>query len=121
MRLATRALLALLVLGCSAQQRTETARAVKVFECEVAVLAPYVPDALSAEKLVEGVVTGAVSLPVALTRLGVPVKQANAAIDDFNVCFAGAQEELAPPPEALPAGESSRLVAPPPAYGNRVL
>jgi hypothetical protein len=119
-------LLVVALLGaCSSQQRAETAHAAEVFRCEVSVLAPYVPEMLDAEKMVEGIVTGQVSLPVALGRLGVQKATAERAIDDFNTCFAGAQElQPLPPelqPEPVPEGETSRLVAPPPGWGNKVL
>lgn len=115
----TLTLLCLALLACTSQQRAETAHAAAVFACEVAVLSPYVPEALGAEKLVEGIVTGQVSLPVALGRLGVERAAADRAIDSFNTCFAGSALE-SPEPEAIPQGTTS-LRAPPPAYGNRVL
>jgi len=110
-----------LVLACTTQQRAQSARAAAVFECEVAVLAPYVPDAVDAAELVRDVVTGKVELPLALARMGAPLEEINRAVSDFNLCFAGAGEELRPPaPAPLPEGETS-LRAPPPAYGNRWL
>jgi hypothetical protein len=114
--------LALALTACTAQQRAETAHAAEVFACEVAVLSPFVPEALDAEKLVEGIVTGQVSLPVALGRLGVAKATADSAIDAFNSCFSGPPMQPLPPElEPLPAGEVSRVVAPPPAYGNKIL
>lgn len=95
------ALMGLALVACTAQQRAETARAAEVFACEVAVLAPYVPEALDAEALAQDVVTGKVSLPTALVRLGHPLDLVERIVGDFNTCFAGAQEELAPPPAEL--------------------
>jgi hypothetical protein len=114
--------LGLLLTACTAQQRAETAHAAKVFACEVAVLAPFVPEALEVEELVKGIVTGQVLLPVALGRLGVADAAASAAIDAFNSCFSGPPMQPLPAElEPVPDGEQSKLVAPPPAYGNRVL
>lgn len=111
------------VLACTAQQRAETARASAVFACEVAVLAPHVPDALDAAELARDVVKGQVSLPLALARLGVAKATADDVIDSFNTCFTG-QPPMQPLPEELqpvPSEVETKLVAPPPAYGNRVL
>jgi hypothetical protein len=113
---------ALLLFGCTAQQRAETAHAAEVFACEVAVLSPFVPEAIDVEKLVEGVVLGQVSLPVALGRLGATHEAANRAIDAFNSCFSGpAMQPVPADPEPAPSEAQSRLVAPPPAWGNRVM
>ena len=108
-------LLPILVLACTAQQRAESARSADVFACEVAVLAPHLPEAVDAAELALAVVKGAVQLPLALARLGLTVDQANAVVADFNACFAGA-----PDLQPLPAELTTTLVAPPPAYGNRV-
>jgi hypothetical protein len=115
-------ILPILALACTAQQRAETARAAEVFACEVAVLAPHVPEALDAVELARDVVKGQVNLAVALARLGVVKEQADEVIDAFNTCFTG-QPPLQPLPEELqaPNETQTKLVAPPPAYGNKVL
>ncbi len=107
------------MLGCTAQQRAETARAHAVFQCEVAVLAPYLPEAMDVTQLVHDVVTGQALLTLALSRLGHAAELVHAIVNDFNTCFSG-DAELAPLPMEL-APEQSRLVVPPPAYGNRIL
>jgi hypothetical protein len=104
-----------LALACTAQQRAETARASAVFACEVAVLAPHVPEALDAAELARDVVRGQVSLPLALARLGVAKAVADDVVNAFNTCFTGQ-------PPLQPASElETKLVAPPPAYGRKVL
>ena len=110
------------LLACTAQQRAETAHAADVFACEVAVLTPYLPEALDAAELALSVVKGEVSLPVTLARLGVAKAAADDVIDAFNTCFTG-QPPLQPLPEELqpPSEQQTRLVAPPPAWGNKVL
>lgn len=104
MKLSALLCIPLLALACTAQQRAETARASQVFACEVAVLAPHVPEALDLDAFVLEVVTGKANLATALARLGLTLDQTNAVVDDFNTCFAGAQEQPAPaPPEELTA------------------
>ena len=83
---------ACLLVGCTAQQRAETAHASEVFACEVAVLAPYVPQVIDLEKLVEDVVTGKANLPTALVRLGATEAQVTSAVDSFNACFVGSPQ-----------------------------
>lgn len=109
-----------LLMACTAQQRAETAHAAEVFACEVSVLAPHVPDALSAEQFAEEVVTGKVNLAVALARLGTAPDKVDEVVDAFNACFSGpALQKL--PEELAPKGTTTSLRAPPPAYGNKVL
>ncbi len=122
-------LLIVTLLGaCTNQQRAETVRARNVFECEVDALTPYLPDAVDAAQLVRDVVTGRAELDTTLIRLGASVEQANKALTEFNVCFAGVDALPQSPggapvlvPKPLPESVSSRLIAPPPAWGNRVL
>lgn len=120
-RLRAIGLVSLLALGaCTAQQRAETAHAAEVFACEVTTLAPYVPQAISAEAFAEGVVTGKVNLAVALARLGTAPAKVDEVVDAFNACFAPG--ELQPlPAELAPAEPAQALRAPPPAYGNKWL
>lgn len=123
---AARAKLALLgvvtLLGaCTSQQRAETAHAAEVFSCEVRELAPYVPDALSAEQLVQDVVMGRANLAVALARLGTAPAKVDEVVDAFNACFAGHGELQPTPAELAPKEPTTALRAPPPAYGNKIL
>ncbi len=81
----------------------------------MAALAPYVPDAIDTAELVIDVVTGRADLALSLARLGVPLAEIPGLLVSFNGCFAS---ELAPLPPEL---EQTRIVAPPPAYGNKWL
>lgn len=107
----------LIVAACASFGKlTPAARAVAdINACRVAVVARYTGDVLDASEVVREVVMQRTDLTSTLLRLGVPVATVEPAVREFLNC----DPEMAAPPVA-PA-ILQRIVAPPPAYGNKVL
>ena len=100
--------------GCHSLTPAQQARADK-FECQAAALAPLVEPTLDAADLLHDLYSGSANLGAVLSRLEIAQDEADALIDRLRACE---------PPVPLPAPESltpARHIAPPPAYGNKVI
>jgi len=97
--------------GCHSLTPAQTAKLDK-FECEVAALRPYVEPALDAAELLRDVYKGSADLGRVLGTLDTTQAEATALLKALHACAPRAE---------LPEGEQSSIVAPPPAYGNKVL
>lgn len=102
----TRAWLAVAALALACDRPpplAQTVRAVRVFDCQVTALKPYLPEAMNTAKLVEEVVKGQVELPLALLRVGNSASDMSDAVDAFNACI----QDGRPGPVEMPEGAMS--------------
>lgn len=92
-------------------------RAVDTFECRVEALKPYIDPVLDAEELVRDIAMGKANPETALYVVGASRAEFEAAVAAWNACSQPSERAEELPTNVVPA----RLVAPPPAYGNKVL
>lgn len=84
-----------IVVGCI-QLEPKAQRAVDTFECYVAVIEPYVGDAVDVAELVQGAIKGESDLMRALALLGATQEDLQAVLAGMNACKAPAPV-VAPP------------------------
>ncbi len=106
------AIVSLAGLGCQPCTPAQQAR-LDLFECRVKALEPLVGPTLDAAELVRDIYLGRADLGQVLATLKASQAEAKALAERFHACE--------PAPEAPAEEVQTRLVAPPPAYGNKVL
>lgn len=89
-------------------------KATAVVDCRVHAVAPYVGDAYDAEELVREALAGKTNPLQVAAALGAKLEDLQALAKAWNACTPDPEPE---PTETVQA----RIVAPPPAYGNKVL
>lgn len=101
--------------GCAPCTPAQQAKLDKL-ECQVHALAPLVEPALDATELVRDLYTGKADMGRVLGSLGATEREVETLVKALRACEP--EPELQPmPPEYQP----TKLIAPPPAYGNKVI
>jgi hypothetical protein len=111
----TKMIFAVLVgaLGCSASLSPAQQARQDRFECEAAAFAPILPAGIDAVELVARLYSGSASLQSVLGNLEPAQAELEALSNALDACRAA-------PLQTVPAS-AKRVVAPPPAYGNKVI
>lgn len=99
--------------ACNQPLPAKAVRSADIFACRVAIVAEYSGDVLDASEVVRQVIMQQANLESTLLRLGATAPEAHEALRRFVACDPDTGQ---PEPMRL-----QRVVAPPPAYGNRVL
>jgi len=97
--------------GCASLTPAQQAR-LDLFECRVHAFEPVVSPALDAAHVVADIYRGQADLSEVLGSLRATQAEVKALQASLDACE---------PKPVLPVGTQSKLVAPPPAYGNKIL